>query len=240
EQFMSGEADVVVATTAFGMGIDKPDVRFVLHGDIAESLDGYYQEIGRAGRDGEPARVVLFHHPADLALRRFLGGSVKVDANELAELLESLANADGGAATKDDLQQATGRSPRRMTLLLARLEDIGAVAVDGGTVSLQSSAGPDEILASLHEREEQQARMQASRLEMMRGYTEERTCRRRALLSYFGERYDRDCGACDNCDSGASARVRAAESASAGDDDRTGAPFAHGQRVHHAEFGDGE
>ena len=68
---MADELDVVVATTAFGMGIDKPDVRFVLHADVPDSVDTYYQEIGRAGRDGQPAEAVLFYRQEDLGLRKF-------------------------------------------------------------------------------------------------------------------------------------------------------------------------
>src|SRR4029079_18812097 len=71
QRFLDDRVDVVVATTAFGMGIDKPNVRFVIHADVPESLDAFYQEIGRAGRDGEQAATVLYYRPEDLGLRKF-------------------------------------------------------------------------------------------------------------------------------------------------------------------------
>ena len=71
---MEDELDVIVATTAFGMGVDKLNVRFVLHNEPSESLDSYYQEIGRAGRDGEPAETVRFYRTEDLGLRKFFAG----------------------------------------------------------------------------------------------------------------------------------------------------------------------
>ena len=74
ERFMDDAIDVVVATTAFGMGIDKHDVRWVYHAEVAESLDAYYQEVGRAGRDGAPAEIVLFYRSEDVGLRRFFAG----------------------------------------------------------------------------------------------------------------------------------------------------------------------
>ena len=74
EAFMEDRVDVIVATTAFGMGVDKPNVRFVLHNEPSDSLDSYYQEIGRGGRDGEPAEAVLFYRTEDLGLRRFFAG----------------------------------------------------------------------------------------------------------------------------------------------------------------------
>jgi ATP-dependent DNA helicase RecQ len=89
DAFMDGSVAVVVATIAFGMGIDKPDVRFVVHHDVGESPDAYYQELGRAGRDGEPARAVLFYRQEDLGPRRFFA-SGRVDRAAMHRVAETL------------------------------------------------------------------------------------------------------------------------------------------------------
>jgi ATP-dependent DNA helicase RecQ len=87
DAFMSGRRRVVVATSAFGMGIDKPDVRFVYHLGPSDSVDEYFQEVGRAGRDGEPARAVLHVRPQDFGLRRFFSSGADPTAAEIGQLL---------------------------------------------------------------------------------------------------------------------------------------------------------
>src|SRR5215217_3216288 len=94
EHFMDGEVDVVCATTAFGMGIDKADVRWVAHSEISESLDSYYQELGRGGRDGEPAEARLFYRTEDLGLRRFFSGTGHVEVDEIAQVLTAVDEHD--------------------------------------------------------------------------------------------------------------------------------------------------
>ena len=129
-RFLAGELDVVVATTAFGMGIDKADVRFVLHAEVADSVDSYYQEIGRAGRDGEPALAVLFFREADLGLRRFFAsGGVDETALRRAAALLSVA---GEPVARAELAEALGVGPTRLSRLLTLLEAAGAVARRAG------------------------------------------------------------------------------------------------------------
>src|SRR6201999_4267048 len=120
ERFMNDELDVIVATTAFGMGVDKPNVRFVFHLDVADSVDSLYQEVGRAGRDGEPARALLFYRPEDLGLRRFFAGSGQVELDEIALVAEAIASGSPIAAV--DLRHVTSLSQSKLTTAVSRLE----------------------------------------------------------------------------------------------------------------------
>lgn len=197
EQFLDDQLDVVVATTAFGMGIDKPNVRFVVHADIPESLDAYYQEIGRSGRDGEPAAATLHYRAEDLGLRKFFATHAP-DAEELMAVLKVVKNA-GAPAPKTALVELTGYPARRVTALVNQLEETGAVKIGKRGIRLGSKAKLTALVDRAVQLAEARQRVDQSRLTMMRGYAETDGCRRQFLLGYFGEDLPRPCGNCDAC-----------------------------------------
>ena len=203
--FMEGACRVVVATNAFGMGIDKADVRTVLHVQLPGTLEAYYQEAGRAGRDGGPARCIAFHEPADRRLSRLFvdrthpragalralhgrlrrhadrQGLVRLDAPELAwtEALVEEWLADAG------------------TGMLAALERAGAlrrVGPDGLAVPRLGVRRRLDLAGARHRR-----RAALAKVEAVQEYARTRGCRRRALLRYFGEEAPARCGSCDRC-----------------------------------------
>jgi len=229
ERFMDSAVDVIVATTAFGMGVDKPDVRFVIHADVPESVDAYWQEVGRAGRDGAAARGLMFYRAEDLGLRRFFAGGGHVGADELTAVAE-VVGAAADPVEPGELQERTELSQTKLATAVSRLEDAGAVEVlpTGQVVARPDAPALEDAVRDALEHEEDRRELERSRLEMIRGYAETDGCRRQFVLSYFGEPFDPPCGRCDNCRAG---RVVATD---ASDD-----PFAVGTRVAHPEWGEG-
>jgi ATP-dependent DNA helicase RecQ len=197
ERFRDDHLDVVVATTAFGMGIDKPNVRFVVHADIPDSVESYYQEIGRAGRDGEPAAAVLHYREEDLGLRRFFAAR-SPDTSALERAFETLLAADG-PLTVAQLAERLDTTPRRIGGLLNSLESGGALTRRAGKLRPNRRLDAREAAAKAVERAEERERIDASRIAMMRAYAEADSCRRQELLGYFGEEYERRCENCDWC-----------------------------------------
>ncbi len=212
DRFMSGDLPVIVATNAFGMGVDKSDVRFVIHYDVPESLDSYYQEVGRAARDGEPATATLFYREADLGRRRAMSSPVRLDAVEVADVLETII-ADGtsidAVTLKDETEQTGGRLRRTVDLL----EQIDAVDVqlDGETVAKvareQVADVAERVIAEQHRFRD----WRTARIDAIGRFAGWNGCRRQFVLDYFGQTAPDTCSRCDNCRSGRSRRRRRGE-----------------------------
>jgi ATP-dependent DNA helicase RecQ len=197
---MAGEIDVVAATSAFGMGIDKPDVRFVAHAAMPGSLDAYYQEIGRSGRDGAAAEVMLFHRAEDRALHRFLTGGA-LDRDVVRQVAGAVRRRQGVRIS--ELAEQVGQSRRKTTNVVNLLEGAAVVrTVDGLIRYVPGAPTPAQAVAAVEQDVERQRRRDRSRIEVAHGYAETRSCRRRFLLGYFGEQLDEPCGNCDTCDEG--------------------------------------
>ncbi len=227
DRFFRGSIDVVVATSAFGMGIDKPDVRTVVHAGVPGSLDEYYQEIGRAGRDGQPAAAVLVHDPRTIRIPRLLAARSRLRAQDVHAVVNVL---DGTAEpiALDHLITETGASRQAVERVLAELGEVGVVTVDANTVTCHVL--PSDAAARLEAAGQRRQAIIASRIEAARTYAETARCRRAELLAYFGDHYDPPCGRCDN-DSAAASRAEPPV-------DRTDRPD-RGRRVRHRLWGEG-
>jgi ATP-dependent DNA helicase RecQ len=227
-RFHDGELDVVIATIAFGMGIDKADVRWVFHADVSGSLDEYYQELGRAGRDGEPADAVLYFRREDLALPRMYASGGGPSRKEL-EAVASALGRDGSPARLADVAQQAGLSRNRAESAALALADTGGVALDpDGTVHVTGSIGTSAEKAV--ELVRARRAIERTRVDAMEAYAEHRGCRWKFLLEYLGEPAPDRCGHCDNDER---------EEANS-DESHPGRPFARGSRVQHHAFGEGE
>jgi ATP-dependent DNA helicase RecQ len=197
EQFLADQIPVMAATSAFGMGIDKPDIRWVVHLALPDSPDSYLQEIGRAGRDGLPARTVLLYRAEDVALQRFFASGAPAEV----EIRDLVATVRQRPHDRDELAALSGFGRRKLTQLITLLEEVGAVLPepDGRLVSPPGAPLPVEAARLVLAEVERHQTVQRTRVDMMRQFAESRACRGQALLTYFGDRMTDHCGHCDNC-----------------------------------------
>ncbi|MBK7978068.1 MAG: ATP-dependent DNA helicase RecQ [Deltaproteobacteria bacterium] len=203
DRFMSGNTRVMVATKAFGLGIDKPDIRLVAHYHVPDSLESYQQEAGRAGRDGALARAVLLYRLEDRRIQTyFLGVRYPRRSDSLSVfrvLGESPEAVPGGAGlTLADLAERAGLPSKRVRVVVAQLAGAGIVARGRRLHVIRAIARDDELEQLLAEYESRHG-TDRDRLDAMTGYAESTRCRPRILREYFGEQDVAPCGLCDNC-----------------------------------------
>ncbi|HEY0839905.1 MAG TPA: RecQ family ATP-dependent DNA helicase [Vulgatibacter sp.] len=200
DAFMERDDAVVCATNAFGMGVDKPTIRFVAHFAVPKAIEAYYQEAGRAGRDGEAARAFLLFNHADVYLQERLIEANHPSPRLLQDLWKKLATYGGGEhpVTERQLAAAISASPLQVGAALKALERAGQIARSPGGIALPEGTSPaDDLrvdLEAIAARREHELAM----LRRMAGYAYHTACRRSYLLGYFGDSPER-CSGCDVC-----------------------------------------
>ncbi|WP_337175236.1 ATP-dependent DNA helicase RecQ [Paludisphaera sp.] len=202
DRFMSGETPIMVATNAFGMGIDKADVRFVVHFNPPGNIESFYQEFGRAGRDGEPARCLLLHQDADWKLQNFFQGGRHPSGEDLVNAHHALKRFGDEAPTFDTLLEGCPlpRAKLKAALNLFRGHRIVKEDLAGRLLLLRDDMDREDLarLARSYEEKDERDRMNLQRLV---DYASTRSCRWAAILDYFGDDAPADdCGLCENCD----------------------------------------
>ena len=210
-KFMSGECPVAVATNAFGMGIDRADLRFVLHYDIPGSVEAYYQEAGRAGRDGEPSHCELLFNYADVQTQKFF-----IDgANPTREIIAALHAALIHLCRKGSIEMSItdiakhvigAKNDMVVGSALFQLQRAGFIARDyrqGSrtyTTRLIEPIRPLEELGIDFERLDAKRERDEAKLDRMIAYADHESCRHHFILQYFGDNdANRQCSVCDNC-----------------------------------------
>jgi ATP-dependent DNA helicase RecQ len=194
---------LMVATSAFGMGIDKPDIRTILHYQAPGSLEQYVQEAGRAGRDGKPARCLLLFDPKDLDIQRHLQKQGRASPDQLDRIVRALKawTREKRGAAADELAVAAGIPKTSARSLCSELETLGLLAMDEDKKlrPARSMAALERGVLDLARKLDTQRREDEARLQALDDYARTEDCRSAFLRRWFGETDPPSCGVCDRC-----------------------------------------
>jgi ATP-dependent DNA helicase RecQ len=244
DAFLADDLDVLCATSAFGMGIDKRDIHTVIHRTMPDSVESYWQEAGRAGRNGDPSDCVLMFRSEDRAAHEHLHRRSRPSMSTLAKMVHVTSKVQHATPTDDVIARVCGIAEVARSGAVSLIEDLDRFGyLTHFKTGIRWRGDPQTAMDELARHHERQVDIEWSRLDMVAAYAETSGCRRRFLLNYLGDEYHAElCLRCDNC-------LRIAEQRSVDDWDpdaerdritasRSG-PFAPGEQVVHPQWGAG-